>query len=1113
MRKLIVVLLCALVIQISQADITVTNYPDSDSTQIWIAASDFDDKTAQFAEDTSVTGTLSGHAYYFEDYDGPTTYQPWWAEYSIDQSLFPQVVLGGKTWYFWARATQPISGAEESDVVFVKGDPGDGSGTDWYTAALSTVSTTDRVLNGLEAAGGVGAWVWCSTQTDPIVSKQFTLDENGKIVFRVSERESGLTNARIDLIMWTDDPAYTPTDADYLGTSVYGVKQVFDGRIPGEIPHLMWRANDASSDDAIIYALNGTDKPVYYYGGGYDLSYTLNMLDHNNDSGSMIDVGKDFVPDYDDDFAVEVWFRADGCTADVQQQVLWSTQTVASNGMRLFIYDWGGASGKFSIGFEARDNAGSGKVIWSINDTNGGAKYEYGQWMQVVAVYNGGAAGDGRPNMKIYTNGQLKTDTNITAAVPSDIDFFTSFCGSFIGSRGIEGVANFKATDRMYFDGGICMFVSYNMAISASQIAASYDNNKDWIVDEKPFDPSIDEPFDDSGVFEISDSLIFKLDARYPGSIPSLACVNEQTNSTGEVKSNGDLASSFIPLHYQGANGAGYEFNCNSSSGGYLNLGNILPDYDEPFTAEVWVRPDAFVTGNLQQVLFTSQALGSNGARLYIADWNLDQKYQVAYEMRDNTGSKAQWNSTAPTLFNCGAWHQILAVYDPNAAGNNRPNIKIYVDGEMKSNVNMTVAAPTDFNFVQDKMIASFGMRGKEGDLDNTATQRHYFDGGLALIRLYNKVFSAVEVQVNYNHDKPWIVDSLPYNPATDTLSVAPAVLPKTEGSLVGEYDGRDAGDHSDVNWSSANGGEAALYSIGTTPRWPQYASDAYYFSSYLADPDSAGGAIKMNDLYVPDYNDDFTVEVWVCPDEITAANQQQVLWGTQGISANGMRLLAWDWNGAWTDYYGIGFELRDNTGQKARYSMYTNTEYQHSSGWKQFVVAYDGADAKKPLFQLYVNGQKRINTSGIVITDPLPSDINFKLANAVQGLGMNGFVTDNSTISKDTRQFYQGGMALVRIYNRTLAGAEILANYNNDSAWVSVLPLYTAVSIDPSLVPEITKADINGNRHIDLDDFAVLAEQWYADPITNIDADITQDNSVNVYDLKKLCEYWLVQF
>jgi hypothetical protein len=196
MKKLIVGLLL-LVIQISQAEIFVTNYPDAGSTQIWIAASGFNLKTSQFVEDTSVTGTLSGHAYYFEDYDGPSTYQPWWAEYSISQSLVPQVVLGGKTWYFWARAYQPISGPEESNVVFVKGDPGDGSGENWYDTALSTVDTSDRILNDLEAAGGVGHWVWCSTETEPVVSKQFNLDENNEIVFRISERESAFIGVLI----------------------------------------------------------------------------------------------------------------------------------------------------------------------------------------------------------------------------------------------------------------------------------------------------------------------------------------------------------------------------------------------------------------------------------------------------------------------------------------------------------------------------------------------------------------------------------------------------------------------------------------------------------------------------------------------------------------------------------------------------------------------------------------------------------------------------------------------------------------------------------------------------------------------------------------------------
>ncbi len=272
-----------------------------------------------------------------------------------------------------------------------------------------------------------------------------------------------------------------------------GLVQKFDGRYPGRFLVSEWSSKVQSHERARLFGVgfNGS-QPQYHChtnGGGYDFGYTLDALDHNNDSGSIIDLGKDFLPDYDDDFAIEVWFRADGCPADNQQQVLWGTQSLGANGMRLYIYDWNGASGKFGIGFEARDNT-NGKVKWYIADENGGDKYDYGQWMQVVAVYDAGAAGSGIPNMKIYTNGELKRDVDHTSAVPADTDFVDTTRGAsaVLGARGIPEDVSFVAKDnRQYFDGGIALVRVYNKCLTANEIINNFNYDSGWIVFSQPY--------------------------------------------------------------------------------------------------------------------------------------------------------------------------------------------------------------------------------------------------------------------------------------------------------------------------------------------------------------------------------------------------------------------------------------------------------------------------------------------------------------------------------------------------------------------------------------------------------------------------------------------------
>ena len=283
-----------------------------------------------------------------------------------------------------------------------------------------------------------------------------------------------------------------------MSISLFGVQTTdklvskYDARYPGGYPDTEWRDSVKPYKKGLLSQEGtGGSKPAYYChlnGGGYDFSYALDMLSHSRDSGSIIDLGIDFLPDYDDSFTVEVWFRADGCPAENHQQVLWSTQSLNANGMRLFVYDWNGASGKFGVGFEARDHFGSGQVQWYSADNNGGAMYNYGQWMQCVAVYSAGAAGAGRPNMKIYTNGQLKIDVNQTLAVPSDINFVDASARASLGARGIAGDTRFYAlNDRMYFDGGIALVRVYSKALTNTEITNNYNSDAQWIVTNNPY--------------------------------------------------------------------------------------------------------------------------------------------------------------------------------------------------------------------------------------------------------------------------------------------------------------------------------------------------------------------------------------------------------------------------------------------------------------------------------------------------------------------------------------------------------------------------------------------------------------------------------------------------
>lgn len=216
----------------------VTNF--GGGQQIWIDAGAYDSKSAEFVQDTGEAGnTLSGSAYYCPTVSTWDDIQKWYMEYSINPTEVPSVNLSG-TWYFYARVYQPDTPApgdrqanlpNDSDYLLVRGDPGDGTGASWYTDALAGLNNDDdRIFNDIwhstsDPKAGLDqsydfSWKWYTNQnfeTPTYTSKEFNL-EDGKITFRINEREGHPYNVRFDALVWSnvDIDAYFPTDADYV---------------------------------------------------------------------------------------------------------------------------------------------------------------------------------------------------------------------------------------------------------------------------------------------------------------------------------------------------------------------------------------------------------------------------------------------------------------------------------------------------------------------------------------------------------------------------------------------------------------------------------------------------------------------------------------------------------------------------------------------------------------------------------------------------------------------------------------------------------------------------------------------------------------------------------
>ena len=134
----------------------------------------------------------------------------------------------------------------------------------------------------------------------------------------------------------------------------------------------------------------------------------------------------------------------------------------------------------------------------------------------------------------------------------------------------------------------------------------------------------------------VTDGLYLYTDARTPGPIPTEKWAPVKDGVGNDIGPWGPLYGigadgAYIPT-YQTAtrttnNGTAYvphyDFSFSSGvGGGVIDFASAFkPDYDEDWTAEIWVYVDATYVGESQPCLWSNQSLSANGMRVNLANW------------------------------------------------------------------------------------------------------------------------------------------------------------------------------------------------------------------------------------------------------------------------------------------------------------------------------------------------------------------------------------------------------------------------------------------------------------------------------------------------------------
>lgn len=127
-----------------------------------------------------------------------------------------------------------MAGSVDSDWLLANGDPNDlnivnPTNANWLAAInpayLIGGQPGQRILNNAQTDAGLFNynWGWFSEgfgTGDTLRTRQFNAVDGANITFRIYEREADPVNQLIDVIVWSTDLQYVPTNADYFNARV-----------------------------------------------------------------------------------------------------------------------------------------------------------------------------------------------------------------------------------------------------------------------------------------------------------------------------------------------------------------------------------------------------------------------------------------------------------------------------------------------------------------------------------------------------------------------------------------------------------------------------------------------------------------------------------------------------------------------------------------------------------------------------------------------------------------------------------------------------------------------------------------------------------------------------
>jgi hypothetical protein len=219
----------------------------------------------------------------------------------------------------------------------------------------------------------------------------------------------------------------------------------------------------------------------------------------------------------------------------------------------------------------------------------------------------------------------------------------------------------------------------------------------------------------------VTDGLVFDMDFGsskcYTGS--GTACTDISTsNLSGEL----GVAGLFVPVYNTSINNKYFSFNGTTNNRLIRVPNSTLLDTQTP-SVEVWIKTNA-----------TSQSGFWFEKGVVNSQYSLFQESNTIY-WRQNFGTFNQLITTTTVLagINTSSWFQVVGTFITGSR-------KLYVNGTLKNSDSQTGTIATNNGGMSIGVYGGYaGSRG------------YYYDGNIAIVRVYNRELSASEILFNYN--------------------------------------------------------------------------------------------------------------------------------------------------------------------------------------------------------------------------------------------------------------------------------------------------------------------------------------------------------------------------